>query len=280
MKINPSIKIYVFLIAFISVANIQAQDLRRIAVDANSKVSIVTEPKSTKFGKGILSWIYTEGDGIDFAHQRFISCDGKFISDEIFTALSLKEKLKDRQSEILNDIRKLQPPSTHSAVIEEFEISEFPHKLKFRALLKDLCANVTPERRNNLIPFFKSNQNQNKESSVSSIISGTFNRRGAVVEGWIRSHEVISTTFKKSNGEVMLKPDGTNYEYDVVKDDSYTMDMLSVNCAEGGFDFIQSARYGKNNELIKSNDFGKPVYKKPIPQTMGDNVVRAFCAIY
>jgi len=280
MKINTVIKIYIFAATLIMATGIQAQSLRKTYVDVNSKISIVTEPRSTKLGRGILSWIYTEGDGIDFAHQRFMSCDGKFISDEIFTLLSVKEKSLDRQSEILIDIRKMQPPSTHAATIEEFELSEFQHKFKFRAILKELCANSTPERRNNLIPFFKSNQNKDKESSVSSIVSGTFNRRGSVVEGWIRSHEVVSTIFKKSNGENLMKSDGTPYEYDVLKDESYKMDMLSVNCAEGEFDFIQSAQYGKNKELIKSNDFGKPVYKKPIPQTMGDTVVRTFCSIY
>lgn len=280
MKINSSINVSIFLATLIVATSIQAQSLRKIYIDVNSKISIVTEPRSTKLGKGILSWIYTEDDGIDIANQRFISCDGKFISDEIFVSLSLKEKSLDRQSEILNDIKKFQPPSTQAAIIEEFELSEFQHKLKFRALLKELCANSTPERRNNFIPFFKSTQDKNKESFVSSIVSGTFNRRGSVVEGWIRIHEVVSTIYKKSNGENLLKSDGTPYEHDVIKDDSYKMDMLSVNCAAGEYDFIQSAQYGKNKELIKSNDFGKPVYKKPIPETMGDSIVRTFCAIY
>lgn len=169
--------------------NSAAQSKKFLATDELNKSFISNDGVSVRMGKGVIAWIFKISDGFDYASQHYFSCDGRFISDSINVQSSSALGIKEREIELLKLIKKMQPPITSRADIEEYESSELDLKNKIRNVLKEVCTNASRESKDFLFPFFQSAKNKDGVFSIASIVSGSYSRKGDIVEGWIPNHE-------------------------------------------------------------------------------------------
>lgn len=271
--------LFVFLI---NCGHCFGQSKKFIGSDELNKTYISNDGTSFRLGKGVVTWIFKIGDGFDYASQHYFSCDGRYLSDSINVASSSALGNKEREVELLKLVKQRQSPITYRAEIEQYESSELDHKNKIRSVLKEVCGNASRESKDFLFPFFNSAKNKDNVSSIASLVSGTFNRRGDLVEGWIRIHEVISKERRLSNGEIFYFKDGSPLTTSEVKDKSYQMSRFSVNCKDEKVALLAMAEYDSFGQLKPSAsiDPTKLIYEFPVPKTLGASIVTIFCTIY
>jgi hypothetical protein len=273
--------IFIFICFFMSV-NCPAQSKKFLSTDEQMKSYISNDAVSVRMGKGVVAWIYTISDGFDYASQHYFSCDGRFLSDSFSAVSSSALGNKEREVELLKLIKQKQSPITYSAEIEQYESSELVLKNRIRPFLKEVCANASRESKDLLFPFFTSAKNKGNIFSIASLVSGTFNRKGDLVEGWIRRHEVLSKEHRLPNGEIFYFKDGSPMMTSEVKDKSYQMNRFSVNCKDEKVALLAMAEYDSYGQLKPSAsiDPTKPIYEFPVPKTLGAFIVTIFCTIY
>ena len=182
--------------------NSAAQSKKFLATEGLYKSFISNDGVSVRMGKGVVAWIFKIGDGFDFASQHYFSCDGRYISDSINMHSSSAPTPSEREAEILKLVKEKQPLSTSWVEINEFESSELELKNKIRNQIKEVCTKASRESKDFLLPFFQSAKNKDNFSYIASIVSGTYSRKGDIVEGWTRMHEVKSKEHRLLNGEI------------------------------------------------------------------------------
>lgn len=259
-----------------------AQSKKFLATADLNKTFISNDGISVRMGKGVVAWVFKISDGFDYASQHYFSCDGKFISDSINVQSSSAVGVKEREIELLKLIKQMQPQITSRAEIEEYESSELELKNKIRSVLKEVCANASREKKDFLFPFFQSSKNKDNIFYIASLVSGTYSRKGDIVEGWTRMHEVKSKEHRLPSGEIFYFKDGSPMMTSEVKDKSYKMYRYSVNCKDEKVALMAMAEYDSYGQLIPSNviDSSKPIYEFPVPKTLGSVIVPVFCTIY
>lgn len=206
------IKVLCFLISLAICNGSYAQSKKFLTNDQLNKSYISNDAVSVRLGKGVIAWIFKIGDGFDYASQHYFSCDGRFLSDSLNVESSSALGNKEREVALLNLIKQKQPPITYIAEIQEYESSELDLKNRIRLFIKEVCANASRESKDFLFPFFQSARNKDNIFSIASIVSGTFTRKGDLVEGWIRMHEVKSKEHRLFNGEIFYFRDGMSYD--------------------------------------------------------------------
>lgn len=282
-------KKYLYLFKFLTFAvllsvvnTVSAQSYKFLGVAENVKYYITSDKFSMKLGRGVVTWIISESDSMNIASKYFISCDGKYISNDSFGfEMSMKETRNERINEISQSIKNSKIPDNGYTTIDDFDSSQLVIKNKIKSALKDVCANATQERKGFLIPFFKSVHNKDGVSYITSITSGTISRKSDLVEGWVRVHPVTKQEMRKSNGEAYLDNQGKPIIYDKLKDESYTMSKFIVNCKEEKYAVLMHTEYD-NFGTPKPNSFNtsKPNFLSAIPNTEGESIIQTFCRVY
>ena len=276
------IKVLCFLIPLAISNGSYAQSKKFLTSDHLNKSYISNDAVSVRLGKGVIAWIFKISDGFDFASQHYFSCDGRFISDSLNAESSSALGNKEREVALLNLIKQKQPPLTYSAEIQEYESSELDLKNRIRPFIKEVCANASRESKDFLFPFFQSARNKDNIFYIASMVSGSFTRKGDLVEGWTRMHEVKSKEHRLPNGEIFYFKDGSPMMTSEVKDKSHQMNRFSVNCKDEKVALLAMAEYDSYGQLKPSAtiDPTKPIYDFPVPKTLGSTIVSVFCTIY
>lgn len=275
-------KVFSFFICIVVSINCFAQPKKLLESDQFNRSFISNDSTSVRLGKGVIAWIFKNGDGFDYASQHYFSCDGRFLSDSLNVESSSALGIKEREIALLKLIKQKQPPITYSAEIQEYASSEIELKNKIRPFIKEVCANASRESKDFLFPFFQSAKNKDNIFSIASIVSGTFSRKGDLVEGWIRMHEAKSKEHRLPNGEIFYFRDGSPMMVSEVKDKSYQMNRFSVNCKDEKVALLAMAEYDNYGQLWPSAtiDPTKVIYDFPVPKTLGSATVSVFCTIY
>jgi hypothetical protein len=276
------LKLIFCAICLFTTVNSAAQSKKFLANEELYKSFISNDGVSVRMGKGVVAWIFNVGDGFDYASQHYFSCDGRFLSDAFNVVSSSAIGNKEREVELLKLIKQKQSPISYSAEIEQYESSELALKNRIRPFLKEVCANASRESKDLLFPFFTSAKNKGNIFSIASLVSGTFNRKGDLVEGWIRRHEVLSKEHRLPNGEIFYFKDGSPMMTSEVKDKSYQMNRFSVDCKDEKVALLAMAEYDSYGQLKPSAsiDPTKAIYEFPVPKTMGSVIASVFCTIY
>lgn len=276
------LKLILLLICVLNSSTSFAQSKKLVASDSSYKTYISNDSTSVRLGKGVVAWIYQIGDGFDFASQHYLSCDGRYISDSINVQTSAATTKFEREVELQKLVKQKQSFSISAAEVFDFESSELELKNKIRTHVKEVCANASRESKEYLFPFAQTSKDKDNEFSVLNIVSGSFTRKGEIVEGWTRTYGVKSKEFRRSNGEIFYNKNGTALMTSEVKDNSYQMIRYSVNCKDEKTAEIASAQYDSYGQLKPNSSFSavKPNYDFSIPQTVGAKIVSVFCTIY
>jgi hypothetical protein len=274
---------FLTLSTMLSVINTaSAQAYKYLGENDNYKYHITSDKVSMRFGRGVVAWVISESEELNYAKRYFISCDGKYLSNDSFGfEISTKGTKAERRNEISQLIKASKNSETGYVDIDDFDSSELPIKNKIKSSLKDVCASASQERKGLLLPFFQSVYNKEGVAFITSLTSGTISRKSELVEGWVKRHQVTRQEMRKSNGEPFLNDQGKPLLYDKLKDESYTMSRLVVNCKEEKYAFLMVTDYD-NYGTPKPNSINvtKPNFQSAIPNTEGDLIIQTFCRVY
>jgi hypothetical protein len=275
-------KFLTFAALFFVMNTVNAQTYRYLGEAENSRYYITSDKASMRLGRGVVAWVVSETENMDFAYKYFISCDGKYISNDSFgLAISTKDTKIERRIEISQSIKTSKNTDTGYTSIDDIDSVDLVVKNKIKNAVKDVCANASQERKGLLLPFFQSVYNKDGVASVRSLMSGTISRKSDLVEGWVRGHQVTKQEMRKSNGEVFLNNQGKPIMYDKLKDESYTMLRFAVNCKEEKYAVLMETEYD-NFGTPKPNSFNtsKPNFQSAVPNTEGELTIQTFCRVY
>lgn len=275
-------KILLFTAIFALSFNALSQSSITLLANKDENISILNDRTNSRLGNGVLAWLITSYASFDSATLNYYSCDGRFLSnDGIKTVYSFEDNLKTRKIELSNDIKNADFSANTSAIdILDYDSSEFSKKNELRKVIKGVCANASPEKKDKLIPFFKSTQDKSGDSIVWHIFSGSLIRQGNFVTGWVEGHKTFMKDIRKSDGEVLKQKDGTPLQASTLKKDGRSVYRFSVNCSQNLFGITNIVEYDQFGTNTSSVDDKNYKYTSPIPRTFGEAVVNFYCTVY
>jgi hypothetical protein len=275
-------KILLFIAIFALSFNALSQSSITLLANKDENISILNDRTNSRLGNGVLAWLITSNKDFDTAKLNYYSCDGRFLSSnsvEIF--FSFENDSSRRKIELSNNIKNTAFGARTSALdILDYDSSEFAKKNDLRKVIKGVCANASPEKKDKLIPFFKSTQDKSGDSTVWHIFSGSLIRQGNFVTGWVEGHKTFMEDLKKSDGEVLKRKDGTPIKVDTLKKDGKSVLRFSVNCSQNLFGITNIVEYDQFGTNTSSVDDKNYKYTAPIPRTFGEAVVNFYCTVY
>ena len=59
-----------------------AQAYKYLGENDNSKYNITSDKVYMRFGRGVVAWMISEGEELNFANRYFISCAGEYLSND------------------------------------------------------------------------------------------------------------------------------------------------------------------------------------------------------
>jgi hypothetical protein len=276
-------KILLLFVA-ISALSFNALSQTSITLHANKdeNISILNDRSNSRLGNGVLAWLITSDKVFDTAELNYYSCDGRFFSNNsVETFFSFENDSSKRKIELSNNIKNTAFGARTSAFdILDYDSSEFAKKNDLRKVIKGVCANASPEKKDKLIPFFKSTQDKNGDSTVWHIFSGSLIRQGNFVTGWVEGHKTFMKDVRKSDGEVLKRIDVTPFQAATLKKDGKSVLRFSVNCSQNLFGITNIVEYDQFGTNTSSVDDKNYKYTAPIPRTFGEAVVNFYCTVY
>lgn len=275
-------KIYVSLLLLFSSISSIAQSTLFLGEQDGSKYYLVSSSEPTRVGKGVITWIIDDFDGLTFANKHYFSCDGKFASESLSFEVSSKDSFNSRTNELI-ELFKLSRGkiSTSWASFNEFEEVKIPFKTKIKSNLKYICGVAKNERKDDLLPFIKSSFDKNNTAKLSYLMTGHFTRNQEIVNGWIKTYPITRKEMKKPNGEVILDSAGEPRMTQAVKDDGYSLEKWSANCRNGKIALSSFNDYDKDNQVRSPSINSERLdYTDTVPGTKGESIATVFCMIY
>lgn len=238
------------------------------------KYFISNQKDSIRMGKGVIAWFITEYDDIIIASKYYFSCDGKKMSTllnaEVIESESRSKRLTDLKFRFINS--ELIP--TKMAEIVEWEYGEIPEKNKTRIRIKDVCSTASKEKKDFLFPYGESiHDPTTNRTTIYALESGTFLRKGEIVEGWDKSYK-IKINVKSINGE--------SFSIREIVNEGHTMGRVRVNCKEGKYAIIASYDYDNIGKIKSRTVFrdSEISFESAIPGSRSDAMVSTICSIY
>ncbi len=248
------------------------------------KIFIHQPGEISRFGRGIIVPLISEYSFMTAAEWRYFSCDGRYISDEYGSEFLGNDELKgniDLLISKINDVR--QKPSPYINEIIEHSESTFAAKNEVRRLLPQLCAKAKPEPRGILWPFVKSQADKKSTSEVTSVMSGYGKRTGDVVDGWFQENYSSTEVMKNSNGEPIMRPNGTPRTFSRMRSDlGQSKTRVSVNCRTNQIAILSVNKTDEYGRVVRSGSFDadRPTYSAAVPQSVGEAMVEILCRLY
>ena len=206
------------------------------------------------------------------------SCDGKWISNEVtnFNFFGMKpefEELFERAREFEDEF-----PKTSVHFDEVLESGEAYAK-SLAKLAPSLCGTARREPKNLLVPI-TGVENEDASGSNVFVMTGTSERKGAVINVWTKMRDFETVPYSSENGQsatdsenvpMVRKSTGRSY-----------MELVSYNCRDRTYALLRSATFAATNSLPESEVVpgDQVVYKAPLPGSVGDLKIEAICRIY
>ncbi|MEJ1934703.1 hypothetical protein WDZ92_31270, partial [Nostoc sp. NIES-2111] len=119
------------------------------------------------------------------------------------------------------------------------------------------------------------------ESFVDYLLLRTTQRRGEVVEGWIRRRPIVREEFKGPDGTVFKKDNGEPFTRDVfTSQDTSARFKVSANCSTRQTALSRFTEYNKEgNATSSAREDSKLNFQEPVPGTIGEAYLDVLCRL-
>ena len=258
-------KIVLLLFIFTSSSSQAIAKIYISKTSANEKVYLLNQ-KSVRVGNGVLSWFSIEND-IDLTLlNHFYLCNGKEAKLSINRRTS-SILINEGDKGIHNYISSQSLPTGVAPWINIQDTDEL------KEMGQVACKKVASEDEGYLLPLTQSSYDKTNTSEISALMSGTFLKRGELIEGWLKIYRVF---YKKINAVDQKK--GRIY-FPELKNDGFDLIQISVNCALNKLSLMRLVKYDQGRQVIDDHKY-KVDYESPVPDSTSSVIIVNICKIY